>query len=70
MTLCKVPVFLTIEPSMVFKWNILKTFMTCLQIMPYATRGQSYCKHFEVKACTVHTFPKWLVDATNAMSSP
>jgi len=44
--------------------------MTCLQTMPYASRGQSHCNNFEVGACMVHTFPMWLMDATNAMSSP
>jgi hypothetical protein len=68
-TLCKVPISLTIEPLQMFKWSILKTFMTCLQTMHCATRGQLHYGHSKVGACIIHTFPKWLVDATNAMSS-
>ncbi len=56
-TLCKVPISLTIEPLWMFKWSILKTFMTCLQTMHCATRGQLYYGHSEVGACTIHIFP-------------
>jgi hypothetical protein len=38
--------------------------------MPCVARGQSHYDHFEVRACTFHIFPRWLVDGTNAMSSP
>jgi hypothetical protein len=38
--------------------------------MSCVARGQSHCDHFEVGACIIHTFPRWLVDATNVMSSP
>ncbi len=69
-TPCKVPISLTIKPSPMFGWSILKTFMTCLQIMPCAIKGQSHCDHSKVGAWTVYIFPRWLVDATNVMSSP
>ncbi len=43
-TSCKVPISLTIELSTMFKWNILKTFMTCLHY-----QGQSHCCHSKVE---------------------
>jgi hypothetical protein len=63
-TSCKVPISLTIELSTMFKWSILKTFMTCL-----CYQGQSHCRHSKVGTSTIHSFSRWLVDATNAMSS-
>jgi len=56
--------------SPMFGWSILKTFIACLQIMPCAVRGQLHYGHSEIWACIIHTFPRWLVDATNAMSFP
>jgi hypothetical protein len=48
----------------------LENFHDMLPNNALCWKGQSHCIHFEVKVCIVHTFPMWLVDATNVMSSP
>jgi hypothetical protein len=50
--------------------SILNTFMTCLHVITCSASGQLHCGYSYDGAWVVHTLGVWLMDVTNAMSSP